>query len=158
MLRSLLATENKFTPTLARLTLGIVIFPHGMQKLLGLFGGFGFTGTLHFFTDQLHVPTVFAVLAILAEGMGSIGLILGFLGRVAAFGIACNMVVAVYMVHRANGFFMNWTGAQHGEGFEFHILALGLALIVMIYGSGAWSIDRAITERQATLAMEHVRA
>ncbi len=158
MLRSLLATEDRFTPTLARLALGIVIFPHGMQKVLGLFGGFGFSGTLHFFTDQMHVPMVFAVLAILAEGLGSVGLILGFLGRVAAFGVACNMVVAVYMVHRFNGFFMNWTGNQKGEGFEFHILALGLALIVMIYGSGAWSIDRAITERQAALAMEHARA
>jgi putative oxidoreductase len=158
MLRSLLATENRFTPTLARLTLGIVYFPHGMQKLFGLFGGFGFNGTLHFFTDQMHVPVVFAVLAILAEALGSIGLILGFLGRVAAFAIACNMVVAVYMVHRFNGFFMNWAGNQKGEGFEFHILAFGLLLIVMIYGSGAWSVDHAITERQAALAMEHARA
>jgi putative oxidoreductase len=158
MLRSLLATEDRFTPTLARLTLGIVYFPHGMQKLFGLFGGFGFGGTLHFFTDQMHIPPVFAVLAILAEGLGSIGLILGFLGRVSAFAIACNMVVAVYMVHRFNGFFMNWLGNQKGEGFEYHILALGLLLIVMIYGSGAWSVDRAITERQAALAMEHARA
>jgi putative oxidoreductase len=158
MLRSLLATEDRFAPTLARLTLGIVFFPHGMQKLFGWFGGFGFNGTLHFFTDQAHIPTVFAVLAILAEGLGSIGLILGCLGRVAAFGIACNMCVAVYMVHRPNGFFMNWTGTQKGEGFEFHILALGLALIVMIYGSGAWSVDRALTVRQSRLAMEHVRA
>jgi putative oxidoreductase len=158
MLRSLIATEDRFAPTLARLALGVVIFPHGMQKLLGLFGGFGFNGTVHMFTDHLHVPTAFAVLAILAESMGSIGLIFGFLGRVAAFGIACNMVVAVYMVHVPNGFFMNWTGNQKGEGFEFHILALGLALIVMIYGSGAWSIDRLLTERQAALTMEHARA
>lgn len=158
MLRSLVATEDRFTLTLARLTLGIVYFPHGMQKLFGWFGGFGFNGTQHFFTDQLHVPAVFAVLAILAEGLGSIGLILGFLGRVAAFAIACNMVVAVYMVHRYNGFFMNWAGNQKGEGFEFHILALGLLVIVMIWGSGAWSVDRALMQRQDAMAMEHARA
>jgi putative oxidoreductase len=157
-MRSLLATEDRFAPTLARLTVGIVYFPHGMQKLFGLFGGFGFNGTLHFFTDGMHVPLVFAVLAILAEGLGSIGLILGFLSRVAAFGIACNMVVAVYMVHRFNGFFMNWTGTQKGEGFEFHILALGLLLYVMIYGGGMWSVDLAITKKQAAAAMEHARA
>ena len=157
-MRSLLATEDRFAPTLARLTLGIVYFPHGMQKLFGLFGGFGFNGTLHFFTDGMHVPAVFAVLAILAEGLGSIGLILGFLSRVAAFGIACNMVVAVYMVHRFNGFFMNWAGNQKGEGFEFHILALGLCLYVMIYGGGMWSVDLAITKRRAAAAMEHARA
>ena len=157
-MRSLIATEDRFAPMLARLTLGIVFLPHGLQKLFGLFGGFGFNGTLHFFTDQMHVPLVFAVSAILAEGLGSIGLILGFLSRVAAFGIACNMVVAVYMVHRFNGFFMNWAGNQKGEGFEFHILAVGLALYVMIYGSGMASIDLAITKKQAAAALEHARA
>jgi putative oxidoreductase len=157
MLRSLVATEDRFAPTLARLALGIVILPHGMQKVFGLFGGFGLNGTLHMFTDQMHIPVAFAVLAILAESLGSIGLIFGFLGRVAAFGIACDMVVAVYMVHAPNGFFMNWAGNQKGEGFEFHILAITLALIVMIYGSGAWSIDRLLTERHAALTMEHAR-
>jgi putative oxidoreductase len=158
MLRSLMATEDRFAPTLARLTLGIVFFPHGMQKLFGWFGGYGFNGTLHSFTDQAHIPVVFAVLAILAEGLGSLGLIFGFLTRVAAFGIACNMTVAVYLVHRYNGFFMNWTGQQKGEGFEFHILALGLALFVMIYGGGAWSVDLAISKKQSAAALEHARA
>ena len=158
MLRSLMATEDRFAPTLARLTLGIVFFPHGMQKLLGWFGGFGFNGTFHFFTDQMHVPAVFAVLAILAESLGSLGLITGFLTRVAAFGIACNMTVAVYLIHSHNGFFMNWLGNQKGEGFEFHILALGLCLFVMIYGGGAWSVDLAISKRQAAAALEHARA
>lgn len=157
-MRSLLATEDRFAPTLARLALGFVFFFHGMQKLFGWFGGFGFNGTLHFFTDQQHIPVVFAVLAILAEGLGSIGLLLGFLSRVAAFGIACNMVVAVYLVHWPNGIFVNWTGTQKGEGFEFHILAVALALIVMIWGGGAWSIDLAITKKQASAALEHARA
>ena len=157
-MRSLIATEDRFAPTLVRLTLGIVFFFHGMQKLFGWFGGFGFNGTLHFFTDQMHVPVVFAVLAILAEGLGSLGLLLGFLSRVAAFGIACNMVVAVYMVHRFNGIFMNWAGNQKGEGFEFHILALGLCLFVMIYGGGAWSVDLALTKKYAAASLEHARA
>ena len=157
-MRSLIATEDRFAPTLARLTLGIVYFFHGMQKLFGWFGGFGFNGTLHFFTDQMHIPVAFAVLAILAEGLGSIGLLLGFLSRVAAFGIACNMVVAVYMVHRFNGIFMNWAGNQKGEGFEFHILALGLCLLVMIYGGGAWSVDLAIYKKLSAASLEHARA
>ena len=157
MWRRLVATEDRFAPTLVRLTLAAVYLPHGMQKLFGWFGGFGFTATLGFFTSQ-HIPTVFAVLAILAEGLGSIGLLFGFLTRVAAFGIACNMVVAVYMVHRFNGFFMNWTGTQKGEGFEFHILALGLLLYAMIYGGGAWSVDLAISKKQANAALEHARA
>jgi putative oxidoreductase len=158
MLRSLVATDDRLALTLARLTVGIVYFPHGMQKLLGWFGGPGFAGMLHVFHDQSGIPVVFAVLAILAESVGAIMLILGLLGRVAAFGLACEMVVAVYMVHWPNGFFMNWAGNQKGEGFEFHILALGLLLIVMIWGSGAWSVDRALTERQASRTMEQARA
>jgi len=158
MLRSLTATEDRFAPTLARLTLGIVFFPHGMQKLLGWFGGFGFNGTFHFFTDQLHVPAVFAVLAILAESMGSLGLLSGFLTRIAAFGIACNMTVAVYLIHSHNGFFMNWSGNQKGEGYEFHILALGLCLFVMIYGGGAYSVDSAISKKLSAASLEHARA
>jgi len=143
-MKFLLKTNNSFAPTLARLTLGIVMFPHGAQKVLGWFGGYGFSGTMHFFTDQMHIPAVFAVLAIAAEILGSLGLITGFLSRIAAFGIAVNMLVAVKMVHGANGFFMNWYGNQKGEGFEYHILAVGLALIVLIYGAGKASVDAAI--------------
>jgi putative oxidoreductase len=94
----------------------------------------------------MHIPAAFAVLAIAAEFLGSLGLITGFLSRIAAFGIAMNMLVAVKMVHGANGFFMNWYGNQKGEGFEYHILAIGLALIVMIYGAGQASVDAAIAK------------
>src|SRR3954471_23694656 len=121
-MKFLFRTNNSFAPTLARLTLGIVMFPHGAQKVLGWFGGYGFSGTLHFFTDQMHIPAVFAVLAIAAEFFGSLGLITGFLSRIAALGIAVNMIVAVKMVHAANGFFINWFGNQKGEGYEYHIL------------------------------------
>jgi putative oxidoreductase len=146
-MKFLFKTNNSFAPTLARLTLGIVMFPHGAQKVLGWFGGYGFSGTLHSFTDQMHIPAVFAVLAIAAEFLGSLGLITGFLSRIAALGIAVNMIVAVQMVHGANGFFMNWFGNQKGEGFEYHILAIGLALIVIIYGAGKASLDAAIAGR-----------
>src|SRR5215467_3449523 len=112
MLRKLAATRNDFTLTILRLVTGIVFFAHGAQKMLGWFGGYGFKGTMGFFTQQMHVPVVFAFLAICAEFFGGLGLIVGLLSRIAAFGILCNMIVAVMTVHIANGFFMNWTGQQ----------------------------------------------
>ena len=147
-MRKILSTSNDFALTIARLALGIVFFAHGAQKMLGWFGGYGFTGTMGFFTQQMHIPAVFAFLAICAEFFGGLGLIVGFLSRVAAFGILCNMLVAVATVHIHYGFFMNWTGQQKGEGFEFHILALALLLVVMVKGAGALSIDRALSGSQ----------
>jgi putative oxidoreductase len=147
ILQLLIKTNNSFTPVIARLTLGIVMFPHGAQKALGWFGGYGFSGTMNAFTQQMHIPAPLAFLAIAAEFAGSIGLILGCLSRVAAFGIATNMVVAILTVHAANGFFMNWYGTQKGEGFEYHLLAIGPALIVIIYGAGKASLDRLISNR-----------
>ena len=140
-LRHLLHTNGGIPALVARLTLGLVMFPHGAQKMLGWFGGHGFTGTMGFFTGTMHIPALFALLAILAEFAGSLGLIVGLFGRVAAFGIACTMAVAILTVHSANGFFMNWFGTQKGEGYEYHLLAIGLALVVMIAGSGALSLD-----------------
>jgi putative oxidoreductase len=137
----LVKTNNSFAPLIARLTLGIVMFPHGAQKALGWFGGYGFSGTMSFFTQQMHIPAPLAFLAIAAEFAGSIGLIFGCLSRVAAFGIATNMVVAILTVHAANGFFMNWFGTQKGEGFEYHLLAIGLALVVIVCGAGKASLD-----------------
>jgi putative oxidoreductase len=126
---------------LLRLTLGIVIFPHGMQKLLGWFGGFGFKNTMGYFTTQAKLPWIAAFLVILAESLGSIGLILGLFTGLAALGIGLTMLGAAYMVHRPYGFFMNWQGSQKGEGFEFHILAAGIALVLLVYGGGALSLD-----------------
>lgn len=149
MLTSLTKTTDSAMPLIARLTLGVVMFPHGAQKVLGWFGGYGFSGTMGFFTGTMHIPALFAFLAIIAEALGSVALIVGAFGRLAAFGIAVNMTVAVAMVHYANGFFINWFGNQKGEGFEYHLLAVGLALIVMVYGSGKASIDRALARPQA---------
>ena len=162
MFKKLIATTDDAAPLIARLVLGLVIFPHGAQKALGLFGGPGISGTIGFMHGMMHIPVVLVYLAIAAEFLGSLGLIAGFLGRlamlspsprgcgtsetprVAAFGIACNMLVAIFTAHMGNGFFMNWGGTQKGEGFEYHLLAIGLALIVMVYGSGRASVDRAL--------------
>jgi len=109
MLRRLTATDDATATTILRVVLGIVFFAHGAQKMLGWFGGYGFTGTMGFFTGTLHIPAAFAFLAISAEFFGGLGLILGLLTRVAAFGIAVNMLVAVVMVHSQFGFFANWS-------------------------------------------------
>jgi putative oxidoreductase len=147
LLERLLETPRDVGPTIARLALGLVMFPHGAQKMLGWFGGYGFAGTMGFFT-QSGIPTVFAFLAIMAEFLGSIGLIAGALSRIAALGIAVNMAVAIVMVHAPQGFFMNWFGNQKGEGFEYHLLAIGLAAIVMVKGAGRLSLDRWLSTRK----------
>ena len=149
MLQKLMKTPDDFAVTLLRLALGVVFFAHGAQKVLGWFGGYGFQATLGFFTQMLHIPAALAVLAIAAEFLGGIGLLIGFLGRVAAFGIAIEMVVAVIMVHRHVGFFANWYGNQKGEGYEYHILAIAICLGIMIKGSGALSIDRSASRQLA---------
>jgi len=142
MIRKLIATDNDIATTILRLVLGVVFFAHGAQKMLGWFGGYGFSGTMGFFTGMMHIPAPFAFLAIAAEFFGGLGLIFGLLTRVAAFGIFCNMVVAVAMVHHNFGFFMNWTGAQKGEGYEYHLLTIAVATFLMIRGAGAASVDR----------------
>jgi putative oxidoreductase len=143
----LLETGSSIPPAVVRLALGIVVFAHGAQKMLGWFGGSGFSATMDAFVHRQGIPAPFAFLAICAEFFGGLGLILGLLSRVAAFGILCNMVVAVELVHAPNGFFMNWTGAKKGEGFEYHVLAIGMALAVMLGGAGAFSIDRLLARR-----------
>ncbi len=145
MFHRIASTSDDYAVTILRLALGVVFYAHGAQKMLGWFGGYGFTGTMGFFTQQMGVPAFFAFLAICAEFFGGMGLIVGLLGRVAAFGIMCNMLVAVAMVHVHNGFFMNWSGNQKGEGFEYHLLAIAMLLAILIKGSGALSVDRFLT-------------
>jgi putative oxidoreductase len=144
MLRKLISTDNDGATAILRFVLGVIFFAHGAQKMLGWFGGYGFSGTMGFFTDVMHIPMLFAFLAITAEFFGGLGLILGFLTRIAALGIFSNMVVAIAMVHYRFGFFMNWTGAQKGEGFEYHLLVLAITASLMIRGAGAVSIDRVL--------------
>jgi putative oxidoreductase len=144
-LKKLIATSNDPLLTALRLTLGIVMFPHGAQKALGIFGGYGFSGTMNFFAQTWHIPAPFAFGAIMAEFAGGIALILGVASRLAALSIVANVLVAIVLVHAQYGFFMNWFGTQKGEGFEFHLLAIAVALPVIFRGSGALSLDRLLT-------------
>jgi len=140
MIGWLFQTDGTVVPLILRLTLAVVIFPHGAQKVLGWFGGHGFKGTLAFFKSQ-GIPAPLALLVFAAEFLGPIGLALGLLTRLAAFGIACVMLGAMLTVHKQHGFFMNWFGNQQGEGFEYHLLALGFALALIVGGAGVWSLD-----------------
>ena len=147
MIRKLIQTDKDISSLVLRVLPGIVFFPHGAQKVFGWFGGFGFSGTMGFFTGKMGIPAIFAFLAIMAEFLGPLGLLSGFLTRIAAFGIACNMTVAIFMVHLPNGFFMNWFGNQKGEGYEYHILSVAIAIALMIKGGGKLSVDELISEK-----------
>jgi putative oxidoreductase len=142
----LIQTDDDSAGLILRVLLGIVFFPHGAQKLLGWFGGHGFSGTMEFFTENMGIPVIFAFLAIMAESLGSIALLTGFMTRIAALGIGTVMVVAILTVHLPYGFFMNWFGNQKGEGFEFHLLAIAIAIALIIKGGGKWSIDRFLSK------------
>ena len=146
-MKALFQTDDSWVGLILRVTLGVVMLPHGAQKLLGWFGGFGFSGTMGFFTQQMGIPAVLAFLVILAESFGAAALIAGLLTRVAAFGVTAIMVVAIWMVHWPHGFFMNWSGKQGGEGFEYHLLAIGIGIVLMIVGGGKWSLDQAVAAR-----------
>ena len=154
----LLATTNSGLFFFLRVVLAVVILPHGLQKLFGWFGGFGFAGTMGYFTDTLGVPWMFGFAAILAETLGALLLLVGLLSRLAAFGIGAVMVTAALTVHLPNGFFMNWFGNQAGEGVEFFVLATALAVAVVVGGGGAWSVDRYLTEVQTEKTDAHAEA
>lgn len=144
----LLATDSSRTLAFQRVLLGLVMFPHGAQKLLGWFGGYGWSGTMGFLTHGVGLPSALAGLIILIEFFGSLALITGTLTRLSALGIAAVMVGAVVTTHLHNGFFMNWGGQAAGEGFEYHILALALALPIIVRGAGAYSVDAALAPGQ----------
>ncbi len=147
VIRTLIQTNEDVSGVVLRMGLGAVFFAHGAQKLFGWFGGYGYSGTMGFFTGYLGIPALFAFLAIMAEFFGALGLLSGLLTRVSAFGIAIVMVVAILMIHLQYGFFMNWSGKQQGEGIEYHLLALTISTVLMINGGGRWSLDRLITEK-----------
>jgi putative oxidoreductase len=124
------------------------MLPHGAQKLLGLFGGFGFTATMQYLTGTVGLPAPIAFLVIAAESFGALALVLGLGTRLAALGVASVMVGAVITTHLANGFFMNWMGTAAGEGFEYHLLALGLALPLVVLGGGRFALDSWLAARR----------
>ena len=147
MLAAFFKTRDHLAPLVLRIFLVMVFFPHGAQKVFGWWGGGGFSGTMQSFTQNMNIPAPFAFLAILAEFGGSICLLLGLLTRLSAFGIFSVMLVATLMVHLDHGFFMNWQGNQKGEGFEYHLLAMAIALALMISGGGKWSLDNLIGKK-----------
>ncbi|MDV6237486.1 DoxX family protein [Leptospira ellisii] len=144
MFETIFANTGDLNSLLLRVILGLVIFPHGAQKLLGWFGGYGFKGTMGFFTGTMKLPAIIAFLVIIGESFGSLALIFGLFTRFTAISIAIILLGAALLVHKDNGFFMNWYGAQKGEGYEFHILAIGAALLLAITGAGSYSLDRLI--------------
>jgi putative oxidoreductase len=143
---AIVATDASTLAAALRIVLAVVFFPHGAQKLLGWFGGYGFTGTMGYFAS-LGIPALFGVLAIAAEAFGSVALFAGFGTRIAAIGVAANMTVAALMVHAKFGFFMNWFGNQKGEGIEYHILAIALAATVAVLGAGGASVDGLLSRK-----------
>ena len=149
MLTWLIDTDGDWVLTIVRVVLGVVLFAHGAQKLLGWFGGPGFSVTVRTFRDQLGIPAPLACLAIAAEFFCGLGLIVGLLTRIAALGISITMVVAALMVHLKYGFFLNWFGNKPGHGIEYHLVVIALALVVIMKGAGAFSLDSALSRHAA---------
>ena len=146
MLRKLMNTQDEYSLALARVVLGLVFFAHGAQKMLGWFGGSGFSSNISDFA-KFGMPTAVALFAIFVEFFGSLSLLFGLLSRVAAFVIIVEMVGAVLTIHIHNGFFMNWMGRQKGEGVEYHLIAVALAFLIMVRGAGALSVDYMVSSR-----------
>jgi putative oxidoreductase len=145
MFNALLATPNDAALTLLRIVAGVVMFPHGAQKALGWFGGYGYKGTMGYLTGNVGLPKPIGMLVIAAEFLGSMGLVFGLFGRVAALGVLAVMIGAVVTSHRKVGFFMNWNGTQgRGEGYEYHLLMMAMTIVILWQGSGACSLDRLI--------------
>lgn len=146
-MKTLFQTDESWAGFTLRLTLGLVMFPHGAQKLLGWYGGFGFAGTMGFFTETMHLPWIVAFLVIVGESFGSLALLLGLLTRFTAVSFIVIMLGAITTSHLQNGFFMNWFGKQACEGYEYHLLVIGIGLALLITGAGKWSMDRLIAEK-----------
>jgi len=147
MKQLIFSTNNDWTGLVLRLTIGFIIFPHGAQKMLGWFGGYGFNGTMEFFTNSMHLPWILGFLVILIEFIGSLALIAGFASRIWSGAIIVLMLGIIFTSHLDNGFFMNWFGNQKGEGFEYHLLVIGLSLALLLNGSGKHSVDDRIMKR-----------
>lgn len=140
-------TNNDWTGLVTRLTIGLILFPHGAQKMLGMFGGYGFSGTMGFFTDTMHLPWIIGFLVIIIEFVGALSLITGFASRIWSALTIILFISIIFTSHLDNGFFMNWFGNQKGEGYEYHLLIIGLSLATLVNGSGKYSVDHLITKQ-----------
>lgn len=141
----MLQTTNDWYPLILRSTLAIVMWPHGAQLLLGWFGGYGFTGTMEYFI-QTGLPWVIGFLVILIQFFGSLFILAGLFTRLASFGMLVIGVGMIFSGHIEHGFFMNWFGNQQGEGFEFHLLLLGICAALILTGGGKLSIDKKLSQ------------
>ena len=146
-LKKIIKTNNDWVGLITRLTIGGVLFPHGAQKMLGIFGGYGFTGTIDFFTQQINLPWIVAFSVIVIEFIGAISMIIGFASRIWALAIAFLFVGIIFTTNLEHGFFMNWFGTQNGEGYEYSLLMIGLSLATLVNGSGKYSIDNVIAKK-----------
>lgn len=142
MTQKIFATDSDLTGFITRLTIGLVMFPHGAQKVFGWFGGPGYANEMKFFTETLHIPWLMAFAVIIIEFLGSLSLIIGFASRLWAAAMIFLFIGIIFTEHVDHGFFMNWYGTQKGEGYEYHLLIIGLSLATLIRGSGKYSIDR----------------
>ncbi|MDD2541363.1 MAG: DoxX family protein [Desulfuromonadaceae bacterium] len=134
-----------FAPLMLRIPLGLIFMAHGSQKLFGIFGGQGLTGTFKTFEEKMGIPPIFTLLAIIAEFGGGFGILTGFMTRLSAAGISAVMLVAIYKIHWAHGFFLNLNCVPgHGQGIEYNVALLGMALYLMIAGGGRWCLDRLV--------------
>jgi putative oxidoreductase len=156
-METLFKTDDSWSSLVLRVVLGMVIFAHGAQKLLGWFGGNGFSGTMGFFTNVMHLPWLIAFLVIIGESLGSLALIAGLLTRFTAASFIVIMLGAIATSHWPQGFFMNWFGKQQGEGFEYHLLVIGMSAALLIAGGGKWSIDGLIARWRSNAAEREPR-
>jgi putative oxidoreductase len=148
MKQKLFNTSDSWTTTIIRLILGLVIFPHGAQKLLGWFGGYGFNGTMNFFTETVGLPWIIGFLVIVIEFFGSLALIVGFGTRIIAASYIALAIGIMFTSHIQNGFFINWYGNQAGEGFEYFILWIGMSIPLFLDGGGKYAADRLLLKPQ----------
>jgi putative oxidoreductase len=158
MKSKLFLTTDSWAPLLLRTFLAIVVFPHGAQKLLGWYGGYGFKGTMDFFTGTVGLPWLIGFMVILLEFFGAIALILGLATRIIA---ALYILLAAGIVlssHLENGFFMNWFGNLKGEGYEYFLLWTGMAAALLITGGGRYSLDRLMSPARGAAILSHSQA
>lgn len=143
-MKKIFQTNESNVATILRIVLGVILFPHGAQKMLGWFGGYGFNGTMGFLTGAAGLPWIIAFLVIAIELFGAIALVFGFATRIVAVGIISLFAGIIFTSHLQNGFFMNWAGNLKGEGYEYHLLVIGIAIALLVSGAGKWSVDYAL--------------
>ncbi len=148
-LTQLQETDDNKASIILRISFAIMMLPHGMGKVFGVFGvfgGMGFDKTIHHMTENMGIPYIFALLAIVVEFLSTFAIIIGYQTRINALLLAIVMIVASTF-HFQHGFYMNWFGQKAGEGFEFHILAVGMMLALAVLGGGKYSLDYTQTKK-----------